>query len=538
MQETLYNVGIYCRLSTEDRGVVTESSSIQSQKESLTKYVNDQGWYVYNTYIDDGYSGTTFDRPAFKTMIEDIKKGAINLVITKDLSRLGRNYIQTGYYTEQFFPENNVRYIALNDNYDSLLEQNEFMPFKNIMNEFYAKDISKKIRFAYNARLESGDLNPPHVPFGYYKEGKVIKLDKEAAIVVREVFELYIKYGKNSKVCEILNEKGYLIPYEYLANNRKSIYGTPLINQKWAGRQVNKIIRNEAYIGIFHARKTYNLSFKDKKRRSNPRNKWVAIEDFFEPIVSKEIWLQANKIMDSQVHNPYTLEVNKYSGLLFCGHCKAKMHFVRRKYKEKITFEYMCKNYENNCSGHTVQMKELDEQVLKGLLQIKNVIFKDKDAFLTKVKDFIKRNEKRDNSNENQAIIDELLKRDKVLDTLIEKVIEKNVSGLLSVATSDSLLKKYKAEKEDIIAKLNELSKDNKQETNQISYEEQAQLLIQLLELVDENTIIDHELIHALVSRIEVKTEETKGRKNRKFIHIEYLGLPSEMWEENDGSES
>lgn len=521
------NVAIYCRLSTEDRGAVEESSSIQTQKESLTKYALDNGWNIFKVYIDDGYSGTVFEsRPAFNEMIDDIKKGYINILLTKDLSRLGRNYIKTGYYTEQFFPEHNIRYIAVNDNYDSDNNQDEFIPFKNIMNEFYAKDISKKIRYAYNTRVERGELIPTAVPYGYYKEGKLIKVDEEAALIVKLIFEEYIKYGKPLMVANILNEKGILPPSAHYYNRKGVVNANPPKNKGWTSNTIGKIIRQEAYKGVHVAKKTYNISFKDKKRRANPKDKWVYIEGIYEPIIDEEVWDKANKLMDSQIHNPYTLDINKYSSVLFCGHCGKPMHLVKRVRKHDSVFEYLCKNYVNNCSGHTIRVSELDERVKYGLLRMKKIILSNEEEFRRQAIEFTKKNEP-NNANTDEVIIESLMTRDRVLDNLIEKVIEKNLSGLLASSTSDSLLKKYKAEKDDIAAKLKELKKQTEEKKNDISYEKQADMLIELLKVVDEDIEIDNLLITSIISRIEVKSQPRDGKWNVKFTDIEFLGLPN-----------
>lgn len=521
-----YNVAIYCRLSSEDRNVEV-SSSIKTQEESLTDYVNKQGWNIYKIYSDDGVSGTVFDRPSFNEMIEDIKKKRVNLVITKDLSRLGRNYIQSGYYLEQFFPENNVRYIALNDNYDSLDSNDEFIPFKNIMNEFYAKDISKKIRFAYNTKVANGTVIPTSVPYGYIKENKKIRVDDNVKGIIIRIFNEYIENGSPKMIADGLNEDGFLIPSLYNVQNgiRKASFSSK--DGKWGPWTINSIIKEEAYKGVFVAKRTYNVSFKDKKRRKNDEANYVRVKGIYEPIVSEEIWDKANSILKAQTHNPYSALVNKYTDIVYCGHCGVKMKLIRRDFKDgSYEFQYMCKNYKNNDSGHTVKMKELDNAVRSQLLILKENILSDRESFLRKIEEYLEKH-KAPKKNYDEQIL-KLCERDKQLDQLSEKVIEKNLNGLIASDTADSILKKYKDEKKDIQAKL-QIYKNKESETQEVDLESSAKVLIQFLELFDETMEIDRELIVSIVSKIRIKTEPIDGKWNRKFIDVEFLGLPNEV---------
>ena len=218
MENQNCRVAIYCRLSREDGN--EESQSISSQKEILTDYVTKQGWNIVDIYIDDGFSGTNFERPDFKRLLVDIEIGKIDIVITKDLSRLGRNYIQTGYYTEEFFPEHNVRYIALNDGFDTSQEETtDFAPFKNIINEWYAKDISKKIRFTLDNKAKNGDPRNTVFPiFGYaYNENYERIPDPETAPIVQLIYKKYVEMGSSVKVARYLKEQKIKIPRYYNA---------------------------------------------------------------------------------------------------------------------------------------------------------------------------------------------------------------------------------------------------------------------------------------------------------------------------------
>ena len=527
-----YSVGIYCRLSSEDRDS-NISQSIVNQEESLKEYVNRQGWNIYNVYSDDGFTGTSFDRPAFNRMIEDIKLHRINLVITKDLSRLGRNYIQSGYYLEQFFPEHNIRYIALNDNYDSLNSSDEFMPFKNIMNEFYAKDISKKIRFAYNTKVQNGTVIPTCVPYGYIKENKKIRVDENVKEIIQRIFKEYVNTGSPKAIAENLNKDGYPCPSEYNARAgiKKNTYSSE--SGKWNCFSIQSILKNEAYKGIFVANKTYSISFKDKKRRKSPKSNYVRVKGIYEPIVSDELWNQAAAILKAQYHNPYSTIDNKYSGIAYCGHCGAKMRMYNRRFKDgHIELEYTCLNFANNDSGHTVKMRELDDALRVSLLNLKKSILGNKDLFLNKVANYLNQinylNQKKENIEERKASYNLKLKQ---LDNLIQNVFEKSINGFLDEKIANTLLLKYKDEKKDISSKIKELDNNN-EECTKLNLMESAISLVSALEEINEDTIIDRDLIVSVVSKIIIKTKPICKNRNKKFITIEFLGLPNEIMEE------
>ena len=246
-----YRVAIYCRLSKDDGN--EESQSIQSQREILTEYVNKQGWQIVDYYIDDGYSGTNFERPDFKRLISDIEIGLVDLVITKDLSRLGRNYILTGYYTEEFFPNKNIRYIALNDNFDTNREEgNDFVPFKNIINEWYAKDISKKIRFTLDNKAKNGEPRNTVFPiFGYTYNSAFERIpDPETAPIVQLIYRKYVEFGSSVKVSRYLKAQKIKIPRYYNAikygyNKKKVLEMTDDQLTDWRPDGIREIIERE-----------------------------------------------------------------------------------------------------------------------------------------------------------------------------------------------------------------------------------------------------------------------------------------------------
>ncbi len=257
IKEEIYLVGIYCRLSKDD-GTDNESASIATQKSILTDYVKKQGWHIAKTYVDDGYSGTNFQRPSFQNMIKDIESGLINCVITKDLSRLGRNYLDCGLYLEVFFPEHNVRYIAVNDGVDTLNKSAmDITPFRNILNEMYAADISVKIKSAYRARFQQGKFMGTTAPYGYIKDPadhNHLLIDDKVAHVVKEIFDLALKGNGVAKICRHLNKQHILRPAAYAAERGETGFerhfeGNEDKRYIWSGNSVRGILRSPIYAG-------------------------------------------------------------------------------------------------------------------------------------------------------------------------------------------------------------------------------------------------------------------------------------------------
>ena len=295
-EKKIYLVGIYCRLSKDD-GTDNESASIATQKSILTDYVKKQGWHIAKTYVDDGYSGTNFQRPSFQNMIKDIESGLINCVITKDLSRLGRNYLDCGLYLEVFFPEHNVRYIAVNDGVDTLNKSAmDITPFRNILNEMYAADISVKIKSAYRARFQQGKFMGTTAPYGYIKDPadhNHLLIDDKVAHVVKEIFDLALKGNGVAKICRHLNKQHILRPAAYAAERGETGFerhfeGNEDKRYIWSGNSVRSILRSPIYAGNLVGYKRIAANMKSKKRPSKLPEEWEVIPNTHEGIVTQE----------------------------------------------------------------------------------------------------------------------------------------------------------------------------------------------------------------------------------------------------------
>lgn len=300
--KTAYNVGIYCRLSREDlkNGKKDVSMSIHNQQDMLEAYANEKGWAVYKAYIDDDVTGTTFNRPGFQKMMGDIESGLINCVITKDLSRLGRNYIEAGRYRE-LFNEYGVRYIAIHDNHDSLNDDynNISTPIKEIMNEMYAADISRKTRSTKKLMANQGKFSNSRAPYGYLKSKEdkhVLVIDENVAHNVVRIFEMYLSGNTARSIADVFNRENILTANEYFYSTIGKPNPFKNNKNKWGSATIMQIIRNPAYYGAMANGKRAVKSFKNKSIVRRDIDQWIIVEDTHTPLVSKDLWLEAQQI--------------------------------------------------------------------------------------------------------------------------------------------------------------------------------------------------------------------------------------------------
>ncbi len=292
MSAEIFNTALYLRLSRDD-GTEKESESIQNQKAFLISYANEHGFSLAGIYIDDGWSGTSYDRPAFKRMLSDIELGRINCVITKDLSRLGRDYIMTGHYLERYFPQHDVRYIAINDGIDTYQDNtnNDMTPFRAVFNDMYAKDISKKVRTALNTKKENGIFIGSSPPYGYKKDphdkGRLI-IDTETAPVVRQIFSMYLSRASKCAIAESLSREG--IPTPSAVKNLKAAC------RAWNEVTIARILTNPTYAGDLTQNRSRKISYKLSKKRNLPQEQWITVKNTHEPIISREDFKAAQEL--------------------------------------------------------------------------------------------------------------------------------------------------------------------------------------------------------------------------------------------------
>lgn len=373
----IYNAAIYCRLSREDEGS-SQSESIKNQIEYLKKYVFERGWNISGIYADDGYTGLNFDRPEFLNMIHDIEKGKINVVITKDLSRLGRDYIQTGHYLEKFFPENKIRFIAVNDAIDTIEDNmgNDMSPFKAVINDFYAKDISKKVKSTFKSKAEAGKFIGAFAPYGYKKhsadKNKLI-IDKVAACVVKRIFKEYLSGNGLSHIANMLNSEGIFSPSAYKSIHFASNTNVNTVNKLWGHCTVKNILTNPTYAGNMAQHKYKKVNYKSKKLIALDKSNWIIVNNTHAPIINFEDFEAVQTIMRRKsAPNFHTKRTpNLFSGFAFCAECGQYMTFSKTpkgiKYLICSTYKRFTSKY---CTRHAIRLDSLEWAVSRDILSI------------------------------------------------------------------------------------------------------------------------------------------------------------------------
>ena len=459
-----YNVGIYVRLSKDDERA-GESLSIENQKLMLTKYVIEQGWRIVEIYVDDGYSGTSFNRPAVQRLLEDAQSGKINLIIVKDMSRFGRNYIQVGQYIDYIFPTYNIRFIALNDNIDTADRDNsamEMMPIMNVFNEWHSANTSKKIRAVIEANARAGKYRSAFAAYGYSKgtDGNHLPVvDEPAASVVRRIFEMRSQGISPRHIANALNEEKILIPSDYQyaklgkPNPRKTAH-------LWSTKTIKQIVRNPIYLGNLYLLRTTTLSYKNRKVVKKDEDDWIVIENTHEALVSQESWDKCREIEASvsQGKTNKKGETMPLSGLMFCADCGEKMRLctnnttngskkLPRKY---IRHNYQCGAYSRfgkfYCKSHYIKMKDIDAIVLADIRSMASLVVEDEEGakkrFLAQKAIRNERQTAEDNRrlNDGKYRLSELQK-------LIPSIYEDKVLGKIPEDICSNLLEQYQAEK-------------------------------------------------------------------------------------------
>ena len=347
------NTGItalYCRLSRDD-GTEGDSNSIANQKRMLEKYAKENHFGNTRYYVDDGYTGTNFNRPSFQKLLEDIEMGYISTIIVKDMSRLGRDYLKVGYYTDTYFPDHDIRFIAINDCVDSDDGENELAPFRNVMNEMYARDISRKVRTAHRIRGNSGEpLSQP--PYGYMKDPDHPKkwiIDPEASAIVKEIFSMYLNGKGADSIAHILKERKVLTCTAYwrskgIGRGGRKVNADPY---DWKHNTVLGILSRQEYCGDVLNFKTHSKSFKKKDRIDNPREDWLVFKNVHEPIIERDVFERVQELLGNTKHRPpkpENGEKNMFSDLLRCADCGSKLWYHTNTINKNIHY-FSCSNY-------------------------------------------------------------------------------------------------------------------------------------------------------------------------------------------------
>ena len=371
---------MYLRLSKDD-GMSSESNSIINQRELIQSYAKNNEIELVKEYVDDGYSGTNYDRPALKDLMEEISKKnrAFDIIIVKDLSRFGRDYIGAGTYIQKIFPQLHIRFISINDNYDSknadMSDTNLILPIRNFINDSYARDISNKVKSSQKIKREKGEYIGSFAPYGYKKseenKNKLI-VDENVSDIIKSIFDMKLQGYSSKAIAEELNDLGIDSPKIYKENQGLNYKGGFKVKKgrNWSAKAINRIIENEVYIGTMLQGKSATINYKNKKQIEKDKRDWVKVEHTHEGIISKEVFYIANRMLKRDLYSSKEKKTDLFSGMLFCKDCNSPL--VRRvvKYKEKEQVFYICSKYnkEKSCTRHSMKKEDLEE-ILTGIFE-------------------------------------------------------------------------------------------------------------------------------------------------------------------------
>ena len=526
--------GLYYRLSKDDERA-GESLSIENQKRILEKYARENGFEVVDEYIDDGWSGTNFDRPGVQRLLEDAKNGRINVIIVKDLSRFGRNYIEVGQYTDYLFPTFNIRFIALGDNVDSAMQTGgmDMTPIMNVFNEWHAATTSKKIRTVIEANAKAGKYRASYAPYGYVKGADEKKLpirDEPAASNVLRMFEMRAKGISPNKIAQTFNDEKIPTSADY----KEQKFGIPNTRQShhlWSCATVKQILNNPIYLGHLVQMRTTNISYKNKTTVKREPEDMVWVYNTHEAIVSQELWDKCREMEASVSQGKKNRDgvVQPLSGLCYCVDCGSKMHLgwnnTRHKRTDPRTYRrnhYNCGSFVKfsgrSCTSHYIKMATLNEIVLQDIrskMQIVSVDEKQaREEFLKRNGELSSRERKTDQKRLNQA-----KRRLSELDKLIASVYEDKVSERISEEVCFSLLDKYQAEKKSLkeeIAVLERKASDTDKEQADVGE------FIRRLKAYMKVPELTREMCMELIEFITVDECPGKYSKQPRKIHIYY----------------
>ena len=444
---------LYPRLSHEDE-LAGESNSISNQKRILETYARQNGFSNLKWYTDDGYSGANFQRPGFQAMLADIEAGKVGTVIVKDMSRLGRNYLQVGMYTEMIFPQKNVRFIAINDGVDSAQGENDFAPLRNIFNEWLVRDTSKKIKAVKRSKGMSGKPITSKPVYGYLMdEEENFIIDEEAAPVVRQIYSLCLAGNGPTKIARMLTEQQIPTPgtLEYRRTGSTRRYH-PGYECKWATNTVVHLLENREYTGCLVNFKTEKVSYKLKHSVENPPEKQAVFENHHEPIIDRETWERVQELRKQRKRPNRYDEVGLFSGILFCADCGSVMYQQRYQTDKRKQDCYICGSYKKrtaDCTAHFIRTELLTAGVTENLRKITSYAAKHEARFM---KLLVEQNEdggRRRNAARKKEL-ETAQKRISELSAIFKRLYEDSVTGRISDERFSELSADYEAEQKEL----------------------------------------------------------------------------------------
>lgn len=538
-----YKAALYCRLSVDD-GNFGGSVSIETQKILLEQYCKDHKITDYKFYCDDGCSGTNFDRPSFKKMLSDIDEGKINLVIVKDLSRFGRNYVEAGMYVQRF-TDSNIRFIAADDNYDSLVNSDDLLfPIKNVVNEMYARDVSKKTKAAKKAKARDGQFIGSKAPFGYKidpNDRHHLIVDEPAAQVVKRIFRLASEGVGYNKMAKTFREEKVLTPIAYFNLNNPDYFKSDYWRKEfdWHVTSIRAILNNEVYLGKLVYGKQRNKSMKSKEKVRNPKEDWIVVENCHEPIITQELWDTVHKILNAKHRPAKAGEVQMFAGLLYCSDCGHCLTYSQKQRKDgSYHGAYSCWMYKTHgkeyCASHYITFDTIYELVL---IDIQRNLFqyrKNTDKF----KSILSRKYQSDSQKQAEQITleyEQKQKRCEELDKIISRLYEDNVLGRIGDERYESMSQSYELEQVEIKkalpilkSKIDELKRQSDCADNFIN-------VIKKYTIIDK---LDAAILNELIDKIVVHHKE-QAEDGRTFQQIEiYYRFVGKLGTENELSKA
>ena len=530
-----FRAAIYCRLSKDD-DLDGESASIANQRDMLETYCEKQGWEVVAVYQDDGYTGLNMERPDLKRMIKAIERRQVNLVITKDLSRLGRNYLQTGYLIEDFFPRNGVRYIAMNDGIDTLRENNDIAPFKNILNEMYSKDISKKVHSSYLLKAQKGEFTGCVAPFGYRKDPEDknhLLVDEETAPIVRQIFRWALEgHGPNFIRRRLEEQK---VPCPTWWNRERGIRNVRTKWEKqdpengrymWDFSVIKDILMNPVYAGAIASQKK-DYRFKIGTIGEKKPQDWIVVEQRHEPLIDRKSFAIVQDKLKSRQRPRQNGETSLFAGLIKCGEC-GKSLTIRTTHAKHPQQIYACKTYgafgKTHCSQHRVEYDTLYRLVLNKIRECASAALMDGEAIAGKLTDTCEAEQKGQREAWERSLAKDE-ERIEVLEKMVLRLYEDMMAGRISDTNFNLMLGRTQTEQAELKARVEEA---RKRLSDEAKIESDARQWIDAIQEYADITELDAATLNRLIKEIVVheRIDSDKTRHISIEIHFNLKPIP------------
>lgn len=518
---------LYCRLSQDD-GNIGESDSIANQKRILKEYADKNNFRNCIFFVDDGFTGSNFERPQFQEMLSEIESGNVSTVIVKDLSRFGRNYLQTGMYTEIVLPKYDVRFIAINDNADSDKGFDDLIPIRNLFNEMYVRDTSNKVRAVFKNKAQNGERITGNVPYGYRSNNKKLVVNPETAPVVKRIYELAMDGLGPAKIANVLKEERILTPgaYKYKYENNRKYESSMEMPYSWYSRCVGDILSMREYMGDTAILKTYSKSYKDKKRRVNDLDKQYIFENTHEAIIDRETWNTVQRLRGNKRRCRKSGIKDKYAGLVYCADCGEKCYFVSGDGVDERKFSYSCSTYRKHrkpCTPHYIRVLILDRLVKEHIKMVLDFAHDYSEEFALSLFDESAKIRKQKLAAVSKEY-DKCQSRIAEIDKRFAKIYEDRCDGTITENRFSSLSKSFENEQQELILRADKLQEEiTALKNNDINIDSFMKLVNKYLDFEELTPQILHELVEKIVVHERIKEN---GKKYQQVdIYYNFVGL-------------